>query len=514
MAPNLFCCNDFAVSHGRMLPSARFSFRHLSTYNRAMRYHRLSYALFLTAWMFCAASLYAQQITRNFFALDMNKTSHVGGQQSPWPNECCRSGSLTVDFGVWRSLGAQVNWDQIAVGSNFHGANCPPRRGADPQDPCYRWERLDGYLRQAAAHHQEVIYTVTDTPNFANGNTSSEFPPSDVDGNDQYLKDFITAAYRHVTANGWHIKYWECWNEPDVRNEYKGSMQQLANMCRDIHNTIKALDSSAQVISPPFTSTAILGYRRVIDSERCSDDDCSLMQRYLAAGGSQYADIIGYHGYAFPDPVDPLFDSKLPRESIRVNVPDLVNAVNAIVRRTGNQGKPIWMTEGGDDLPPTSQDALSNDDRHAAFVGRYLLQFMGRGTSLITWYGWDFGGPHALLANHTGIPDDRLNKGGLAFREIYDWTVGRGATMVRACTPRDTIYTCTLKDSKGKTMLAMYDTSKDCSGSSACEITMQRVPAEFTQWTDLEGGVHPISGGMAPIGRKPILLEAVTTKSR
>lgn len=480
----------------------------LADVNRRMLPQHYRYFLVLTlALLLMASCAVAQQITRDFFALDMNKASHVGGQQSPWPNACCRGASDAVDFGVWRSLGAQVNWDQIAIGSNLHGANCPPRRGADPQDPCYHWERLDGYLRQAAAHHQEVIYTVFDTPDFANGNTSSEFPPSDVDGADQYLKDFVTAAYRHATAKGWHIKYWECWNEPDVRNEYKGTMQQLANMCRDIRNTIKPLDPTAQFISPAFTSASILGYRRVIDSERCADDDCSLMQRYLAGGGGQYADIIGYHGYGFPDPVDPLFDSKLPREAIRYNVPNLTANVNAIVSRTGNGGKPVWMTEGGDGIPSTSEDALTNDDRHAAFVARYLLQFMGRGTSLVAWYGWDFGAPFALLAGHQGEPDDRLNKGGMAFREIYAWTAGKGASMVKPCTPSGSVYTCTLKDSQGKTMLVMYDTSKDCSGAAPCETAMQKVSPEFKQWCDLEGEIHPIKTGSVPVGRKPVLVE-------
>jgi len=191
-----------------------------------------------------------------------------------------------------------------------------------------------------------------------------------------------------------------------------------------------------------------------------------------------------------------------------VNVPDLTNAVNVIVAKTGNQGKPLWMTEGGDDLPPTSQEALKNDDRHAAFLARYYLQFMGRGTSLVSWYGWDFGGPIALLADHSGIPNDRLNKGGQAYRQIYSWTVERGATMTEPCTPNGTTYTCTLADSKGRPMLAMYDTSQDCTGAPVvCSTVAKTVAAQYKKWTDLEGKTHDVVGNSVPVGRKPILLE-------
>ncbi|HLW87388.1 MAG TPA: hypothetical protein VKR57_02780 [Terriglobales bacterium] len=447
------------------------------------------------------ATLASAQITRDFFAFDMNKASHYRGQQSPWPDDCCKGEATPIHFGVWRSLGAQVNWNQIAL-------PCEPRNGADPNDRCYMWDKIDGYLRQATAHHEEIIYVVFDTPDFANRAAGSNFPPSDVDGGDKYLKDFVTALYRHATANKWHIKYWECWNEPDVHNEYGGTLEQLMHMCRDIRDTIRPLDPTAQFISPAFTSTDILGFRQPIDPKTCSGRGCSGMFDYLTMGGGQYADIVGYHGYAFPDPVDPLFDTKLPSESLRVNVPALTSAVQTIVARTGNQGKPLWMTEGGDDLPPTSQEALRNDDRHAAFLARYYLQFMGRGTSLVSWYGWDFSGPIALLADHSGIPNDRLNKGGHAYRQIYNWTVERGATMTVPCTPEGTTYTCTLTDSKGRTMLAMYDTSQDCTGEPVvCGTLAKAVPAQYKKWTDLEGKVHDITGKTVPVGRKPILLE-------
>ena len=78
--------------------------------------------------------------------------------------------------------------------------------------------------------------------------------------------------------------------------------------------------------------------------------------------------------------------------------------------------------------------------------------------------------------------------------------------MVKPCAPSGTLYTCTLKDAQGKTMLVMIDTSKDCSGSAPCETAPQKVSMEFTEWTDLEASVHSISNGMVPVGRKPILL--------
>ncbi|MGO9123462.1 MAG: hypothetical protein ACLP6G_01100 [Terriglobales bacterium] len=449
-----------------------------------------------------------QQITRDFFALDTNKTSHFRGQQSPWPDDCCEGEATPIPFGVWRSLGSQVSWDQIAV--------CQPRNGADPNDRCYFWDKLDGYLRQVAAHGEQTLYVVFDTPRFANDGLDSNSPPSDADGDDRYLKEFVTAVYRHASAKGWPIKYWECWNEPDVHNEYAGTPQQLFNLCRDLYSTIHALDPGAQVVSPPFTSTSILGFNREIDPAACGDS-CSLMQRYLAAGGGQYADIIGYHGYGFPDPVDPTFSAIAPPDKIRFNVPNLTAAVNTIVAKTGNSGKPVWMTEGacwymaerGRIGPP------ENDDRRAACFARYLLEFMGRGTALVSWFGWDFGGPAELLSDHTGIPNDRLNKGGKAFWQVYNWTAGRGATVVEPCTPQGTLYTCTFSDAKGNTMLAMYDTAQDCAGFPVnCTTTNKTVAAQYKKWTDLEGKTHDITGNTVPVGRKPILLEGAAEAAK
>jgi hypothetical protein len=453
------------------------------------------------AVVLCSAFVSAQQITKDFFALDTNKASHFRGQQSPWPDDCCQGEATPVHFGVWRSLGSQVNWDQIAL--------CEPKNGADPNDRCYFWDRLDGYLRQVAAHGEQTLYVVFDTPRFANDGLDSNSPPSDSDGADHYLKDFVTAVYRHASSKGWPIKYWECWNEPDVRNEYAGTPQQLLNMCRDLNSTVHALDPSAKVVSPAFTSTSILGFNREIDPATCGDS-CSLMQRYLEAGGGQFADIIAYHGYGFPDPVDPLFSPVVPPDKIRYNVPNLTAAVNTIVAKTGNSGKPLWMTEGacwymaerGISAPP------ENDDRRAACYARYMLQFMGRGTSLVSWFGWDFGGPAEMLSAHDGSSNDRLNKGGKALAQIYNWTAGKGATVVQPCTPKGTVYTCTFTDAKSNTMLVMYDTSQDCAGTPVnCTTTNKTVAAQYKKWTDLEGKTHDIAGNAVPVGRKPILLE-------
>ncbi len=446
----------------------------------------------------CVPFARGQQITKDFFAFDTNKAAHFRGQQSPWPDECCQGDPTPIHFGVWRSLGSQVNWNQIAL--------CAPQNGADPRDHCYFWDKLDGYLRQVAEHHQETLYTVFDTPDFANGGAGSNVPPTDTLSGDRYLKDFLTALYKHASAKGWHIRYWECWNEPDVRNEYKGKPEELLTMCRDIKSTIRALDSSAQFVSPPFTSTSILGFNEEIDPATCNGRGCSLMQQYLSLGGSESADIIGYHGYGFPDPVDPTFsfNPSRPFRKLRYNVPAITAAVNSIVEKTGNSGKPVWMTEGACMYNISEPE---NNDRRASCYARYLLQFMGRGTSLVTWFGWDFGGPAELLQNHQGEPNDRLNKAGRAFYEVYHWTVDKGATMTKPCTGEGTVYTCTLTDAKGNTMLAMYDMSQDCSESGSCSTASKTVPAQYKKWTDLDGVTHQITGNTVPLGRKPILLE-------
>jgi hypothetical protein len=64
-------------------------------------------------------------------------------------------------------------------------------------------------------------------------------------------------------------------------------------------------------------------------------------------------------------------------------------------------------------------------------------------------------------------------------------------------------------------MLAMYDTSQDCTGEPVvCSTVAKSIPAQYKQWTDLQGKTHEITGKAVPVGRKPILLETAAEPAK
>src|SRR5580704_276051 len=85
-----------------------------------------------------------------FFALD------IGNLNEPWPT------ALGVQFGIWRSLGAELRWNQIET--------CQPADETNANDPCYDWSKFDQWMPLATANGQKILYTAFYTPTWASSN--------------------------------------------------------------------------------------------------------------------------------------------------------------------------------------------------------------------------------------------------------------------------------------------------------------------------------------------------------
>jgi hypothetical protein len=429
-----------------------------------------------------------------YFALNM-------GPANPWPN------SLGVQFGIWRTLGARLRWSDLQP-------TPPANPTSDPTDPSYQWSSLDNYFSLATANGQKILFTAYYTPtsisqqpgatcqaNTVGGQTTGGcYPPVDVATGDTYWKDFLTAVYQHVTANGWHIATWECWNEPNIQSEYYGSDTQalsyLSTMCADLRSTISSLDSSAKFTTPAPTRPTDAGNNNVV----------TWLSTWLSDPQNvQSADIVAFHGYVCLDASNCTASSA---EDVAIGV---VNPLKDALGGTPAASMPLWDTEGSDDA---GNQAISDPDFHAAFLARFSILQQSAGVATFAYWGWDFGNGINLVdypgddPNATGTA---LNPAGVAWQQLYAWTVG--ATYTSGCSNASgTIYTCPLKGSSGASELIVWDAANvnSCS-NDVCGNTTFTIPSgsSFTRCTDLAGNpcTSGISGGAVLVGAKPVLLQ-------
>lgn len=419
-------------------------------------------------------------IAADFFNLD------IGNFRSPWPNQ------LGVNIGVWRTLGAQLRWRDIETCDG----------GSDPTNACYTWAAFDKWNAAAAANGENILFTTYYTPTWASsnpsgtcqdGNTGGCYPPNDVETGDYYWKDFLTALYTHTSTTPGleNIKYWECWNEPNVPSEYNNNnsdpavaLADLNTMCSDLHTTISTLDPTAKFTTPaPALGTGVVKW----------------MTTWIADGYANYADYIAFHGYVCPG------QGTCVTNSAETIVPIILTPLKALMASTKGttndvSSKPMWDTEGSDD---SGGVPLTDPDQHAAFYARYTLVQQSAGVAHYSYWGYDFNGGVSLI-NNPGAPSATLNTAGVAWEQIYNWTVGWAFTTPCANTS-GSIWQCTLNNGTS-TSLIVWDTSQSCS-QGVCTTSNFTAPAGYSSYEDLAGNTNYIANNTVPIGAKPVRLQ-------
>jgi hypothetical protein len=391
------------------------------------------------------------QTSPEFFAM------HVLSTQDPWPS------TVGVQFSSWRSVGSKVTWSDINTSSGV-----------------YNWTQLDNLLAIAAQNGQSVMYTFYDTPTWAsscptcvcnqgNENPGGCDPPDDLNsdgsGTDQNLKTFITALMEHEGPG--KINYIEIWNEPNIPTEWGGTVQQLVRMASDVREIATSFDPNVLISSPPETGD---GHDSL---------DMNYLAAYFAAGGGQYVDVIGLHGYVV----------------VPENIIIRVNNTTAAMAQYGQSGKPIFITEGSwcCDFTPISEG------QQPGFSLRQYLSTLS--TPVSKFYLFAFDSPNE--GNLWDQESQSITTNGIAYQLYYSWLTG--ATMTQPCQPQSTsssIWTCTFTRAQGYQAEAIWDASLvDCATQTI------PVPAQYVQYRDLYGNVYPIYNNEVVVGYNPIWLE-------
>ena len=289
-------------------------------------------------------------------------------------------------------------------------------------------------------------------------------PPSDVNTTDQAWKNFITTLVKHV---GTKITYFELWNTPQDTTQWTGTPAQLVTMAKDARTIILAHNPKAKILTPPSGS-----YK--VTNNPCFGSN--QLDKFFAAGGAKYVDIVSFHGYYGNPPQ--------PEQAVSV-----INCFKQEMSKYGLSAKPLWNTEGSWGANTLIGNNLTTE---IGWVARSLLIQLSMGVQRYHWYDYD--NPNwGTLWNNSLLPP------GVAYEQVYNWLVG--ATMTRPCaaTTGTSTWTCPITRTSPYKAMAVWNTA----GS-----TLYTVPSGFTRYRDLTGKITATSAGAKiMIGASPLLLE-------
>ena len=300
----------------------------------------------------------SQPVSRTLFGMHM----HHEGAPTPWP---------AVPFGAWRLWDAYVSWSALE-----------PRKGE------WRFETLDRYVATAEQHHVEVLLVLGLTPGWASArpNEKSGYEPGNA-AEPKDLEDWRAFVAQVAGRYKGRIGAYEIWNEPDLKQTWTGSVERMVTLTREASQVIRATDPAARIVSPAAAGV-----------------DVKWLAEFLAKGGGQYVDIIGYHFYVTPKPPEAM----LP----------LIRKVQQTMAEHGAGSKPLWNTETGWAHPKP----FPSEELAAAYVARSYVLNWAAGVERLYWYSWD---NHRWVSLEMTQTDDReLRPAAKAYAQIQGWLVG------------------------------------------------------------------------------------------
>lgn len=345
----------------------------------------------------------------------------------------------------------------------------------------YDWSTLDLWIGAAAAHNDQLIYTLGMTPTWASSGPNDDtcdygtgfcYPPNDLNsdgtGTDQHFIDFVTAIAQHAPT----ITLWEMWNTPHDTFQWKGTDAQLVRMTQDANTYIKKYIPNALIISP---ANGQLNYP--YPGSNCTMAD--KLGGYLAAGMGKYIDIVALHTYYTTVPED---------------IVPVVQCYLSTMATYNISSLPLWSTEGAWGF----NTSLAGTNNQIGFLARLYLLLWSNGVQRHYWYAWDDLNTGTLSSD--GVP----NTVGTAYAQVESWMQGR--TMNTLCAQASSgIWTCGLTGSNGYAAQAVWHPGSNKSYTA---------PSQYTNYLDLTGKQHNISkGATVTVGVEPILLQNQTVKT-
>lgn len=228
-----------------------------------------------------------------------------------------------------------IGWEQVAP--------TRPVAADDPADPAYDFKHADAMARQTTAIGAQSLFTIVNSPRWANGGRAPRYGPSDAAAYGQFCG---VVAWRYsgtYTPPGKlfplpAVKNFTVWNEPN-RGQYllpqgpKGltAARTLAALARECADAIHAVSPDARVAVGPIASRGAQGGASPI----------AFLDAYAKAGGPRP------QALAFNPYMNGLVPAYMPKEAPADGAITLRNLdqLERWLTRTYGGSVPIWFTE-------------------------------------------------------------------------------------------------------------------------------------------------------------------------
>ncbi|HXW57726.1 MAG TPA: beta-galactosidase [Candidatus Cybelea sp.] len=324
----------------------------------------------------------AVTIPASYFGLHIHHLAYP--TPTPWPS---------VSVPEWRLWDADVTW-----------ADLEPNRGE------WQFAKLDRYVSLAKQHGTGILLPLGGCPTWA-----AERPPGPSNSwpaaQTPKLDDWRTFVRTVVTRYKGQIQAYEIWNEPNLREFWTGTIDQMLTLTKEASPIIHEVDPHAIVVSPSATA----------------DYGIPWLAEFLRKGGGQYADVIGYHFYLKPQ--------EMPEELL-----PFIQQVRSVILANNLGNKPLWNTESGWQKPTR----IDSEEVAGGVLARAYVLAWAAGVQRFYWYAWD----NRLMGIVTYQEDEhRITPAGYAYGDIQQWLVG--ARMDRCGESAEHTWTCQL-DRSGK----------------------------------------------------------------
>ncbi|MGQ9618785.1 MAG: endo-1,4-beta-xylanase [Candidatus Aminicenantia bacterium] len=218
----------------------------------------------------------------------------------------------------------------------------------EPSQGYFIWSECDTAVNLARERGLSIFATLSYTPPWA-GDGSRNSVPKD----SNLWENFVRRAVEKFKGR---ISYWGIWNEPNLKDFFKGSVDEYINIILiPAYKAIKSTDPNSKVVAPDLSHLYA-----TIESRWDS-----WLEKILSTS-KQYIDVISHHIYDTPDNCFLKMDSYDPKNPL---APSLLK----VIREAGASGKPLWITETGWNTWEVSEDT------QADYYKRFLQLMKSKG---------------------------------------------------------------------------------------------------------------------------------------